>query len=297
MKNNEFRAPLIQSGVLLVAIVLIISMVPSGEGMGVGGFIGAAVSGFFNLILFLIALTLAIGISVVVLIGIFIGAIALQSPEKASSLYRATKQSFANILQNAVAGSQTTDTSDAGISQEEYDIMKNQFVSLQDANQKLQNDVSTLNSKNKKLQEDLHGLTLMVDELKEAEAKINELIHNLSAKVDEDPDSGLKEQILKLEEMYAKTNESIATLAGRIEAIESASAKPAVDIQSAGIFQYMESEDDKKLFADKVLEGVSKELTYAQFDSFLSESLPAELDQIVKDHPSLTKDYIRSMRK
>ncbi|WP_419176898.1 hypothetical protein [Desulfosediminicola sp.] len=297
MKNNEFRTPLIQSGVLLVAIVLIISMVPSGEGTGAGGFIGAAVSGFFSLILFLIALTLAIGVSIAVLIAIFIGAIALQSPERASSLYAETKQRFLNLLQNAAAGSSATDVSDTGISQEDYDTMKNELVSLQGANQKLQNNVSTLNSKNEQLQEDLHGLTLMVDELKESEKKINELIQNLSTKVDEDPDSAIKDQIHKLEEMYAKTNENISNLAGRIESIESSSAKTAVGSHSSGIFQYIESEDDKKLFSDKIQEGVSQELTYAQFDSFLSEALPAQLDKIIKDHPSLTKDYIRSMRK
>ena len=58
----------------------------------------------------------------------------------------------------------------------------------------------------------------------------------------------------------------------------------------------IESDDDKELFIAAVEEAVSKEMTYAQIDEFLSEQLAAELYQIIKDHPSLTKDFIRTKR-
>jgi hypothetical protein len=45
-----------------------------------------------------------------------------------------------------------------------------------------------------------------------------------------------------------------------------------------------------------VEEAVSQELTYAKIDEYLTENLSPELDQIIKDHPSLTKTYIRTLK-
>jgi len=305
MKKNEFRTPLIQSGALLVVIVFIISLMPSGDGMGVGTVLGALISGIFKLFLFIIALALALIVSIAALIGIFLAAIAIQSPEKASAIYAATKSRILALLQQSLTCSNATTATgavrvepvDTGISQEEYDQMKERISSLQKANQQLQTDVTSLHSKNTQLQDDIHGLTRMVDDLKESETKVKVLIEELSAKVKEDPDTELKSQIQKLEEMIGSTNLSLNDLAGRLEALEVNASVSASDTQSGGIFSYIEGEDQRATFIGKVQEGVEKELTYAQFEEFLTENLPAELDKIIKDHPSLTKDYIRSMRK
>lgn len=304
MKKSEFRTPLIQSGAVLVAIVFIISLIPSGDGLGVGAVIGALVSGIFKLFLFLVALVLSIGVAIAVMIGIFLAAIALKSPQQAADIWSETKVRLAGLIQNTLAcraeapscatvNSQTVET---GISQEEYDQMKSMISSLQNANSQLQGEVAVLSSTNSKLQEDITSLTTMVDELKESETKIKELISELSAKVKEEPDAELVSQIARLEEMVIKTNGSITDLAGRLAALEEAATVSGVDTVSGGIFAYFESEDQRTLFINAVTDGVAKELTYAQFDEFLTESLPADLDKVIKDHPSLTKDYIRSMR-
>jgi hypothetical protein len=137
----------------------------------------------------------------------------------------------------------------------------------------------------------------MVDDLKDSETQIKELISQLSAKVEAEPDSDLKNQIQKLEEMVSKTTENITHLAGRIESLEESATQPASGSLTGGIFSYIVTDEERALFVSKVEEGAAKEMTYAQFDEFLTESLPAELDKILKDHPSLTKDFIRSMRK
>ena len=306
MKNNEFRTPLLQSGAILLAIIIIISMVPSGDGVGVGTMIAGLFSGIFKLLIFLIGLTLAVGVAIAVLIGVFLAAIALQSPEKAGEIWKTTKSRLEGLIQESVSCSceenkectvEEVATVDIGITQEEYDQMKSTISSLQSANSQLQAEVSTLNGKNAKLQEDITSLTTMVDELKESETKINELIAELSTKVEQDQSAELKEQIKQLEEMATKTNQSIADIAVRLEALEEITTSPADGDQTAGIFSYIEGDDDRALFTAKVQEGVSKELTYAQFDEFLTQELSAELDKVIKDHPSLTKDYIRSMRK
>ena len=38
-------------------------------------------------------------------------------------------------------------------------------------------------------------------------------------------------------------------------------------------------------------------MTYAQIDEHLTKTVPPELDKIIKDHPALTKNYIRNLRR
>ena len=128
MKNNEFRTPLLQSGAILLAIIIVISMVPSGDGVSVGSVIAGLFSGIFKLLIFIIGLTLAVGVAIAVLIGVFLAAIALQSPEKAGEIWKATKIRFAGLIQESLSCSCDENkecavtevaTVDIGISQEQ----------------------------------------------------------------------------------------------------------------------------------------------------------------------------------
>lgn len=296
MKKSEFRTPLYQSGAILLAVIFVISIIPSGDSMSVGSIIGSVVSGFFKFILFLIAMALSIVVCISALVGIFIGAVALQSPEKAGEFWGDFKVKLAGLFQCDSAAQEmctTKQVCDTGISEEEYTTMKGDLSALQATNKKLQDNVTELESKNGKLTQDMQDLAKMVDDLKESEEKINATLAELSEQVKQDPDAALTEQVKKLEEMYTATNGAIEDLAGKLQALEESGS----DDQQGGIFSYIESKDDQTLFTMAVQEAVSKEMTYAQIDEFLTENLSEELDQIIKDHPSLTKDYIRSMRK
>lgn len=297
MKKNEFRAPLIQSGAILLAVIVVFSMVPSGDSLTIGSAIGSLIGGFFKFILFLIALGIGVGTCIAALVGIFLAAIAMQDTEKASRIWGELKEKLSGSG-GACCAQQETAVSEPAISQEEYDKMKSELSSLQQTNRKLQGDVSALSSDNDKLKQDIQGLSEMIEELKASEEKINTTLAELSAKVEQEPDSGLQEQIAKLEEMCKATAASIEELAGKLQALEHEAA-PADDSKAdleGGIFSYIEDNDDKELFVVAVEEAVSQEMTYAQIDEFLTENLSPELDQIIKDHPSLTKDFIRSKR-
>lgn len=62
------------------------------------------------------------------------------------------------------------------------------------------------------------------------------------------------------------------------------------------IFSYIEKDSDKEQFTNLINEAVEKGMTYAEIDSFLSESMTKKVDAIIKEHPSLTKAYIRSCK-
>lgn len=295
MKNSEFRTPLLQSGAILVAIVFIFSMVPSSDSAGVGSVIGSLFSGILHTILFAIALTFAITFSIAVLIGIFLGSLALHDQERATFIYADLRMKLSElwgeVLDKLTCSAKTGCAT--GVSGEEYNQMMNEISELQQKNGNLQSDISTLQAKNEQLQNDIHELSNMVDNLQQSEVKIHELLADLTAKVEQEPDTSLKEQIQELEGMSRKIVTDLTILSDRLEGLESVKNQP----QTAGIFSYIENQVDQELLTTQVQEAIAQEMTYAQIDEFLTNNLPLELDTIIKDHPSLTKDYIRSLRK
>ena len=300
MKKNDFRTPLIQSGALLLAVIFIISMVPSGDSMSVGGAICSFFGGIFKFLLFLVALAIALVVSIGVLVGIFLGGVALQSPQRASEMWGDFKLKLSVLMQDGMSKYSNSERAacETGISEKENKHMKNEISSLQSTNMKLQGSLNALESKNEKLKADITSLSTMVDELKASEEKINATLAELSEKVNKEPDTGLQEQVAKLEAMYKETAASIGELVGKLQALEEKKAEEAASKAELdkGIFSYIEDEEDKQLFIYAVEEAVKNDMTYAQIDDFLSENLSAELYQIIKDHPSLTKDFIRTKR-
>ncbi len=62
------------------------------------------------------------------------------------------------------------------------------------------------------------------------------------------------------------------------------------------ILSYFTKKTDENKFVSLVAEAVSKGLTYAQIDEFLKGSLSADATKVISGHPSLTKDYIKTIR-
>ncbi|MFN2354458.1 MAG: hypothetical protein ABR512_08040 [Desulfopila sp.] len=90
---------------------------------------------------------------------------------------------------------------------------------------------------------------------------------------------------------------SVETLTSTIEQLKSTSAPQHSDIDlDHRIFTYLEQHKDKIEFAQLIAEAVQQNMTYAEIDDFLSESLSDEIDAIIKEHPSLTKEYIRELK-
>ena len=48
---------------------------------------------------------------------------------------------------------------------------------------------------------------------------------------------------------------------------------------------------------EKIQQALVQDMTYAQIDDHLTNSLPFECDKIIKDHPALTRNYIRNLRR
>jgi DNA repair exonuclease SbcCD ATPase subunit len=320
MQNNKFKAPLLQSAAVLAAVVVLVLIVGSSGSSSAGGGIVALFSGIGNGILFAIGMGIALAISIAILIGIFLAAVAMVDSDQATKMYEGLKKNFAASLL-ALSSSCDNDNNATGISEEEYAAMKEELAQLQGKNSQLQQQldnvvsdnselktsVTSLDSDKNELKAKIDELSGTVLELQGSEKKINELVANLSKKIEASNDQDLKNQIGQLEKLQTDTKKEIEAIGTRLAEIEAISKEKAKapkpveepveeDVTSKGIFSYIEKESDKTLFIEKVEEAVILEMTYAQIDEHLTESLPADLDQIIKDHPSLTKDYIRSVR-
>jgi len=181
----------------------------------------------------------------------------------------------------------------ATLQKKNLDLQEN-IKGLTGDNAILRNSVDDLSGENTVLKTKIDELGTAVEHLQVSEKEMKTLAAQLTEKIERGADQELKEQIKKLDQLQNETRIEIEKLIERILGLESSGSKPA---PTSGIFTYIEKDVDQSLFMQKVEEALSRELTYAQIDEFLTSNLPPELDKIIKDHPSLTKNYIRDLRK
>jgi len=307
MKKTEFSTPLIQSAAVLGGVLVLFAIVASSSSSGSDGGILGVIFGIGNLILFGIGMVIALLLSIAILIAIFLAAVAMVDSELASQMYSDLKKNFAQSVMLLNRQCSEDNSSEIGVTQEEYDRMKQEIEQLQgeklvlqknikditEENALLKGDVANINSENQIINKRIEELSLEVETLQSSEKEIMGLVDNLTKKIQAGTDQDLKNQIKMLEQPLADTQSEIESLVKRLSALES-SLKP---IPTAGIFTYIETKEDQSLFIQKVEEALGLEMTYAQIDDHLSQNLPIELDKIIKDHPSLTKKFIRNLRK
>ncbi len=307
MKKNEFRDPLLQSAAVLCGVLVLFAIVASsGASSSEGGFL-AIVFGIGHMILFLIGMGLALLFSIGLLIAIFLAAVAMVDPAQASQMYSDLKKNFAQSVISLSKQCCNGSTSEIAITKEEYDLMKQEIALLHEENAALQRDIKGLTVDNSLLQgsvDNLSGensvfksrieeLNEAVDKLQSSEKEIKNLVTNLTEKIQSGSDQDLKSQIIKLEQLHADTHIEIENLMDRLKNIE-ASLTPS---PTSGILTYVDKEENQALFIQKVEEALKQEMTYAQIDDYLTNNLPKELDKIIKEHPALTRNYIRDLRR
>lgn len=185
--------------------------------------------------------------------------------------------------------------------------MKQEIVDLQNLHIILQEDIKvltadntlvrgnidTLHKENSELNEKIDALHMSVTHLQNSEKEIKSLVDKLTDKIHTGGDLLLKNQFKKLKELHADTHINIEVLSERLKTLESSLKLAPV----SGIFTYIEKQEEQSLFIEKVQEALVQEMTYAQIDDYLTNTLPVELDKIIKDHPALTRNYIRNIRR
>jgi len=307
MENSQFRKPLFQSAAILGAVFVLFALISSPVA-GTSGGVSAVFSGIGNLILFLIGLGIALPLSIAILIGIFLGAVALQNRETATQMYSDLKKNFStNIGVFKNRWSCCTNSSEMNISEEEYNQMNLELEQLKEDNGVFQEDLRKIKIENSNLNDTLAKLTKQnstlteqfsvldqsVEELHNSGKAVKEMLDTLTTQFDEGQKFNVEEKVTQLEEKQKQSIAIIDDFSARLDSFETNIRQSP----TAGIFSYIKNDDDQTFFVTAVEEAVSQEMTYAQIDEYLTKNLSPELDTIIKDHPSLTKTYIRNLKR
>ncbi len=309
MKNKEFRGPLLQSAALLVGVVILATLAASaGNGSSGGGFL-AIIAGIGNTVLFFIGLAIGLGISIAVLIGIFLAAVAMVSPEQASQMYSDLKKNFSQGILNCKNSWSccATNRSETPIDLEEHYRMKQEIIHLQESNSELNGKIKKLEGESilflkrfENLQADNSSLMARIEELNQAVNSLNDsenaiksMVSDLTTKIQSGSDPEMITQIGNLERLQDQARNELKDLIERLNTLELGQKQ----MPTSGIFSYIDNDKYQTEFINKVEEALKQDMTYAEIDDYLSSKLPPDLDKIIKGHPSLTKNYIRNLRR
>ena len=372
MKSNQLRSPLISSAILLAVFSLIVYFtLTSPEGSVLNSF-GSIVALLLRIIQVAIGLGLALIVSLAVLIGIFLGAVALVNPSTSSRMFEALRQAIRSWLAplagllKSKKGEKLKEERDAFGATLKADFsrmvvpVKKELAAVQG---NFDNKVSALRGKLSEVEESIAGkasieqvetVTAEVAAVSETLTGTEASVKTLAAKVEqvgapdsgqilgdlpsrlealehkEDPEavdlqaieekiSGLQAEITRAtqpleEKIAALTSEIIELKAAPAEkkstaksevaatkeeqkGASAATSVPEADDGEHRLLTYFTDAAEKKKIEDLVGQTLKKDMTYAQVTKFLVKKMGKDGGKIIREHPSLVKDYIRQCRR
>lgn len=156
--------------------------------------------------------------------------------------------------------------------------------------------LSELSEKTTTLESDQVSLSDNLSEVKEKLSAVENMLTNHQELLQKNGES-LSAAEKKLGDVETKLSEIQLQADSKSEPTEQAEPISDKEGDEFRIFTYFEKEEDKQQVKDTVQKAISDDLTYSEIDEYLSTHLPTEIDEVLKGHPSLTKDYIRECRK
>lgn len=337
MKENIMRTPLLKAGAVLLIFALLVYFTSTSADGSVWKSIAMIFIGAIRLVQWAIGMVIGLVVCLAVLFGVFLGAVAMVNRESAAEMYTALKATLATWLADGLArigslktsGEQETAAaapSQAVISEnakvdEIHDMLENRLNRLSDKIHALESkmeafapsdkldqvagEVSASGDALKQLSELLTGLE---EKVESAQGKLQQissekLLGDLPSRVSsiESQDVASKADIQPIvdlvERLQSEIKEGIQGLAQNPLEEESAEVEGAGSGDQHRLFSYFEDLKDQEKIQTLVKETLKKDMTYAQVMSYLVKEMGSEKGQIIEDHPSLAKDYIRQCRR
>ncbi len=201
-----------------------------------------------------------------------------------------------DTLQLSLAGF----SSALGTAKEEISALEEKTDSLEEA---IENKATTeaIDETSKKLSAELEGLKGSIKPIADKIASLEENIISFTSEGEKE-NEGIKELVNKAIETLKGEIKDVQNEVAKLSSPPSKERKPEStgDSDSAStvhrILSYFENKSDKNTFTASVKKGIDQGMTYAQIGEFLQNTLSKKASEIISDHPSLTKDYIRTIR-
>ncbi len=335
MKNLELRSSLIKSAIFLLLCVFFIYAFAASDSGGVTGTISSLFSGAVFLVGLVLALAVSVALMIGLYFGI-LSLYNKKVCKKTYDEFKTSLSEssgplthyFASTCCRAHAGPKKISEEDIAPLRDQQNVLNNQLSAIKQSVDSLEQTVTTLSSsvtgiageintlatKAKTVEEDLEGKasTATIDEsmqkltgeissiqnsVKPLTEKLTELENSIASMTDEDEEEGVDLQEL-VNNAVSGLQEELAAVKASVVTLSTASQEEEVESEETShrILTYFANKKDEKQFAALVNKAVGKEMTYAQIGEFLNDSLSAENAEIIADHPSLTKDFIRICR-
>ena len=309
MSRNDFKNPLIQSGLILIGVFLLIAIVVNSPADGFFSGIFAIVIAFFKGLLFLIGLSIALVCSIGVLIGVFLLATYFYSADKAKYFYaQLRKQStdlYCSIRKCSTSG-QNEKEQEAPCAPPS--IKKPAEASVPEENIALapiETRIRKLEESNNELKSGLEEVSGVISSLSQSIEDIKQSLSSEAApEATPDVQSSI-EQIERLETRLTDISTRVVQVEKKVDNEMQAVQKELTELESkcsvpemiSGILSYIDSPEDREKVNQTAEEAVSRGMTYSQADELFKKNLPAKIYKTLNAHPRLTKDFIRSVKK
>lgn len=338
MSKNFLRAPLIKSAALLIVLTLIIYLTATTQDGGVFSSLGAIIYGIFKAIQLGIGLVLALLLCIAILIGIFLGGVAMVSTDSATKMYYqllemlSEKVGFIKLpikkeksqaegvsldalkasLQDEMAGHVESSvenvqrTIDEGMqdlqarveqieTDDSFSVISDRLQGQEEKLSAIEEAVGSGTGEIQKLQEQLTALSQQLQDIQSEAGKADptDKIATLEKSSDE-----LKSLCSSLAEDVKSLQDELGALkTASQEEEQEAASEESEDEGEHRLFTYIEDQEEKEKISQLVTEGLNNDMTYAQIMEQLSEQTSEATATALDEHPSLTKDYIRHVKK
>lgn len=330
------RGPLLKAGVVLLIFTLLVYFTSTSAEGSVWSSIAMIFIGAINLIKWAFGMIVGLAFCLAVLVGIFLGAVAMVNKESAAGMYASLKLTLGSWLADGLAvvanvkASAQQEAASPKVEQalpsettkvdEIHNMLESKLNELTDkihaleskmeafaSNDKLDQVAGEVNASGDALQKISEVLTGLETKVEDAHGKLQDissekLLGDLPGRVKtiEAKDVASKDDIKPIvdlvERLQTEIQEGIAGTAHSSEE-EAATSGGASEQESHRLFSYFEDVADQEKIQSLVEETLKKDMTYAQVMSHLVKEMGDEKGQIISDHPSLAKDYIRQIRR
>jgi len=333
MKSNVMRGPLLKAGAVLLVFTLLVYFTSTSAEGSVWSSIAMIVVGAIRLVQWAIGMVIGLVFCLAVLIGIFLGAVAMVNRESAAQMYSSLKIIVGEWVTSGIAAlsgarckaaassgadsapAQAVDTTKID---EIHALLESRLSDLTDKIHELEAKMSAFVSVDKleKVAGEVTASGDALQNLKDLLAGLEERVEDAAKKL-EDVSSDkllgdLPHRVKSIEQQDVASKEDINSLVDLVERLQqdiqegiSNTAQPAEEAgseQSSGdgehrLFSYFDDIADQQKIQEIVESTLKKDMTYAQVMDLLVTEMGAEKGQIIADHPSLAKDFIRQCRR
>ncbi len=319
MKKSVLRAPLIKSAFIIIVFSFLVYFTSNSADGSIWSSVSFIVIGVFKVAQLAVGLILSLSLCLVVLGVIFFGTIAMISKDSAVNMYQDLFQTLRNnfyflkvnknndknlvveIINTEINGILNSRLNEIKKNQAEQYLQIRSFMERVDKLEKYC-DLADLENQIKVLEKQVEQLS--------PELIIGDVLQDIATLGDKNNQQDNNTRIL--EERLGSVNKEITELKAIVEKSylqvnNETGAREVGEDQVQGeeknsetlyrICSYLEDPADCEDLEKHVGETLGKEMTFAQVIEYVNEKLSNHAAQVINDHPSLMKDYIRKRRK